>query len=66
VEPGQLGGKAYFTLMRHFESKGLVQEALHCYHQAQAANLALSPAMEAAAERLRTRLSGSSRTGRAG
>lgn len=55
VAPSDLGPRAYFLLMRYFESKGLVAEALHCYHAAQAANLQLSPAMDAAAARLQSR-----------
>lgn len=66
VEPGDWGPRVFFLLVRHFESKGLITEALHCYNQAQAANVKLSPAMEAAAGRLRARMSGNAAKGRAG
>jgi len=55
VPPSELSARAYFLLMRYFESKGLMTEAMHCYQQAQAVNLTLSPAMRAAAARLQSR-----------
>jgi hypothetical protein len=53
LPPGQLSNRAFFFLIKSFEARGQVAEALHCHHQMQVLGLAPTPALEATLRRLK-------------
>jgi hypothetical protein len=51
--PGALSDRAFFFLIKSFEARGQVAEALHCHHQMQVLGLEPTPALEATLRKLK-------------
>ncbi len=49
----RLTNRAFFALIKSFEERGQVAEALHCYHHMTVLGLRATPAMEDVLRRLR-------------
>jgi pentatricopeptide repeat protein len=53
LPPGQLSSRAFFALIKGFEGRGQVAEALHCFQQMQVLGLRPTPALAEALRRLK-------------